>query len=758
MPYSKTTTKTTTTTVAQDGSKTVTTHSKTVYELIAAALAARPGPHEDFYKHANHAWLNDPNVVIPDEYPAWGSFLALIDSSLKTQISLLQELVSSEPANIDEAKIAAVWKASMDRFQDWTSESSTGSYTPVHDGLATIEKYLCQNTDEGLAAYFALSQTLGIDQPVKLFEIAHLEDSNHKVLGLGENNLSLPTRDFYFEENFAAKREAFLAHLNAVSTLIGADRLAPDFANAVVRFETKLAYIKMKSHQEREFTKYYNPTTLNAFVSGINELKFLEDKLNNYEAGDAAPVTVTPEQQTRISNFMETLYEELGLRPVLQANYSKNYPEGPAEKVEQVIVFDGDYFRRVFSILFDEANRDDLRAYLQYKAIHAAKEYCTRELDEEFFDFYARKLRGQKEQKSAEKRSVALINEWVGFLLGKVYVSRYFSSEDKERVIGMIAEVVAVMEASITRNDWLTDVTKEAAKLKLSQFSTKIGFPDVWKLYDDLVFESADSLWDMKKKVAAFKHKTEFLAIINGPVDKTEWFIPPQVVNAFYNPQENEILFPAAIIQPPFYARSLDVVTYEVDPSDRAILANDELLLDAVNFGGITAVIAHEITHGFDDQGRSFDGEGNVRDWWTETDSGLFKSKCDCMEKQGWSFVEESTGKTHSLNCKLTMGENLADLGGISLALQALLKRAEGVVKTEEARLALLRIFFFSWANIWKTKETDAFLVNQLASDPHSPGNVRCNLVKNIDYFYEAFNVKEGDPMFVPKADRVAMW
>ncbi|KAJ3027275.1 UNVERIFIED_CONTAM: hypothetical protein HDU68_004140 [Siphonaria sp. JEL0065] len=756
MPYNKTTTQTTKTVTAADGTKTTTTHTKTVYELIAALAAARPGPHEDFYKYANHAWLNDPNVVIPAEYPLWGSFIGLIDSSLKTQVSLLQELATSEPASVDEAKIAAVWKASLDRFNDWAA--GKGSLAPILESLATIESYLKQNTDEGLAAYFALSQKLGIAQPVKFFEVPHFDDSNHVVLGVSGNDLSLPNRDFYFEDNFKEKRDLFLAHLNNVAKLVGVETVQTDFAEAVFRFESKLAYINMKSHQEREYTKYYSSSSLSGFVSGINDLKFLEDKLTNY-GPDATPAVVSEQEQTRIANFLETIYEELGLRAALQSNYSKNYPEGPAEKVEQLLVFDGDYFRRVFAILFDEANRGDLKAYLQYKAIKAAKEYTTKEVDEEFFDFYARKLRGQKEQKSDEKRSTALVNEWVGFLLGQVYVKRYFDQSDKDRVSGMIQEVVNVMEASITRNDWLTDATKEAAKVKLSQFSTKIGFPDVWKSYDKLAFETGDSLWDLNKRVLDFKFQTEFLVKINAPVDKTEWFIPPQVVNAFYNPQENEILFPAAIIQPPFYAKSVDAITFDVEPKDRAILNNEGLILDAANFGGIVAVIAHEITHGFDDQGRSFDGEGNVRDWWTEDDSNLFKTKCDCMEKQGWSFVEKETGKTHSLNCKLTMGENLADLGGISLALQALLKRAEGVAGLSvEAKLALMRIFFFSWANVWRTKATDSYLVNQLATDPHSPGNVRCNLVKNIDYFYEAFNVKEGDPMFVPKAERVAMW
>ncbi|KAJ3064947.1 hypothetical protein HDU98_011662 [Podochytrium sp. JEL0797] len=727
---------------------------KTITTKYARLPAVRPGPHEDFYKYANHAWIHDPTVVIPPEYSSWGSFMKLRDTSLKNQLALLQELVASEPANIDEAKIAAVWKASMDRFSDWAA--STGSYAPVEDSLALINSFLSENiTDEGLAGYFAASAELGVEAPLQFEAMASLEDSTQSLLALMPSGLSLPTRDFYFEENFQDKRDFFLAHLTNVANLVGADRLVPDFANAVMRFETKLAEISMKSHQGREFTKFYTKSTLDSFISGINELNSLEEKQANY-GPDSVPAVVSEEDRIRIAAFMESIYEKANLRATLQANYAANYPEGSADLAERVTVFDGDFFRRVFAILFDEANQQDLLAYLQYKAIKSAKSFCTKDLDEEFFDLYARKLNGQKEQKSDEKRSVGIVDEWVGFLLGKVYVSRYFTETDKERVSGMIDEVVAVMDSSIARNDWLTSVTKGEAKLKLDAFKTKIGYPDVWKSYDELNFESGDSLWDITKRVSAFKHVTDFQRKINAPVDKTEWFMGPQTVNAYYNPMENEICFPAAIIQPPFYAKNVDAITFTIDEADRALVADDEAVLAAVNFGGIAAVIAHEITHGFDDQGRNFDGAGTLRDWWTEEDTTLFQAKCDLMLKQEWSFVEESTGKTHALNPKLTMGENLADLGGISLGIQALLRRVEGA--SDEQRKAVMRIFFSSWANIWTTKATDAFLVNQLASDPHSPGQVRCNLVKNIDQFYQAYEVKEGDAMYLAPEERVAMW
>ncbi|KAJ3087928.1 hypothetical protein HK100_008202 [Physocladia obscura] len=737
--YKKTTTKTTTTSTASNGAKTTTTQTKTVYELIAAlATLVRPSPHDDFYSYANHSWLTDPNVVIPAE----------------NQIGLLQELSKTDKLTVDEAKVVAVWKASLERFSQWAA--GVGSYTPAEERLASIDSQLSLNTDEALAAYLADAEELEIRGPISLGQMPNFEDSNNTLLNINAGRLSLPSRDFYFEDNYKEKREFFTAHLKKVVALIGEDRLAPDFAHAVLRFETKLANINMKPTQERDFTKYYTITTLNGLTSGINELKSLDEKLANYGEG-SVPAVVSSDEQARIIAFMDALYSKLNLRAKLQANFVKNYPDENAQNAERVLVFDGDYFRRVYAILFDEDAKADLRAYLQYQAISSVSAYCTKELNEEFFDFYSRKLQGQKEQKSEEKRTISLVDNWVGFLLGKVYVSRYFSDSDKIKVSDMIAEVVAVMDASIIRNDWLTKVTKDAAKEKLDSFKTKIGFPDVWRSYDNLVFAEGDSLWDIRKKVSAFNRQQEFWDKINAPVDKTQWEMTPQTVNAYYNPMDNEICFPAAIIQPPFYAKSFDALTFNVEASDRALVGDDEVIVAAANFGGIAAVIAHEITHGFDDQGRQFDNKGNVRDWWTEDDATLFQTKCDLMEKQKWSFVETSTGKTHWTQPKLTMGENLADLGGISLGVQALLKRIEGKV-SEEGRKAAMRVFFMSWANVWRKKATDEYMVNQLATDPHSPGEVRANLVKNIDQFYEAFSVKEGDGMFLVAADRVAMW
>jgi len=342
--------------------------------------------------------------------------------------------------------------------------------------------------------------------------------------------------------------------------------------------------------------------------------------------------------------------------------------------------------------------------------------------------------------------------------MGKIYVSKFFSEEDKNTVHSMVKEVLQIMEKSLKNNDWLTEETKAKAQQKLAKFVVKLGYPDKLKSFDNLKLTSEDSLFAMQQKVNAFEHQTEFLDKINSVKDKTKWEMNPQDVNAYFHPLNNEIVFPAAIMQPPFYQRSLDVATLD----NMEELKDTDSLLKAINFGGIGAVIAHEITHGYDDQGRKFDSDGNINDWWQEEDTKLFKAKCDLMVAQTttWTYedkpeagAEGGEAKVHNMNGELTMGENLADLGGMSLAFQAFKLHMGGTLTKNQ-----VTAFFSSWGNVWKSKESKAAIIQALASDPHAPPSFRGNLVKNIDEFHEAFGVVEGDPMFLAPDKRVKMW
>jgi len=334
-----------------------------------------------------------------------------------------------------------------------------------------------------------------------------------------------------------------------------------------------------------------------------------------------------------------------------------------------------------------------------------------------------------------------------------VYVDRFFSLDDKVKLQAMIGEVLDVMRRSLKTNDWLTEPTKEKALAKLAKFTTKIGFPDKWKDHSRLGFDESDGILELRRKVAAFELQSEFYEKLNTPKDKTKWEMHPHQVNAYFHPLNNEIVFPAAILQPPFYHKELHEVQFCLD------IDSGPEHLDAVNFGAIGAVIAHEITHGYDDQGRKFDDCGNICDWWQEADTELFNAKTQLMKQQAerYVYVDSENGTEHKMNGDLTMGENLADLGGLCLAVQAVVARMKVTVDAAAAKL-FFQLFFRSWANVWKSKNTNADNVKKLSTDPHAPPSFRCNLVKNVDLYYTAFDVAEGSSNYLPKDLRVQMW
>jgi len=723
---------------------------------------------EDFYQFANGWWLDDPSNTIPGEYSSWGSFIQLHDKSLKTQVSLCHELAQAAQSK-EELLLARVWNASLNKFAQW--EQGEGDLQPVFSELEQLEACL-EGADwsAGFAKYLGRCSQISIGSPFDFDKIPNLKDSENVVLELGPSGLSLPSRDYYFEDNFSEQRDMFRAHLSRISTMMS---FGENFAERVFRFERKLATIQMKPSQGRNYDQYFTVCTLDKFVSELNSLRHLEDKLLNYSEGsieteDLDHTVLTQKDwklegdaATAAAEFVFALYGELGLRTVMNQNYMDNYtakgvfPADPEDAEQRMLVFDGDYFRRVFALICGEGglrNKEDIRAYMQYKIVCSCGQYCTKALDDENFEFYSKQLGGQKEQKSPEKRTVGRVNSWVGELLGQAYVARYFSEDDKDTVKGLIDDVLEIMRASLDTNDWLTDETKAKALLKLAKFRTKIGYPDKWKSFEGLEIEQEDDLFAISKKIKAFEYQTEFLEKLNTPKDKEKWEMHPQQVNAYYHPLYNEIVFPAAILQPPFYSKSLEDVQFDMGEAGTCADA-----LTAINFGAIGAVIAHEITHGFDDQGRKFDADGNINDWWTEGDAALFKSKTDLMQQQAelYEYTDTENGQVHKQNGQLTMGENLADLGGMSLGVQAMLKR---LGENNPHRQAQLQLLFLSWANVWKSKATNEDKTKKLATDPHAACEFRANLVKNVDQFYEAFDVPEGSSMSLPKKSRVQMW
>jgi putative endopeptidase len=401
-------------------------------------------------------------------------------------------------------------------------------------------------------------------------------------------------------------------------------------------------------------------------------------------------------------------------------------------KADTVIIGELKYFQNLDQVLNQE-NLPTIKEYLRFHVIDGATGYLTRELDQLSFDFYGRKLRGQQEQRALDKRGLEFVNGSVGELLGKLYVEEHFPEEAKAACEEMVQYLIRSFEVHIRNLAWMSPLTKEKALEKLSKFTVKIGFPDKWKDYSKL--ETGSSLYENVKNMAIWSFN-ENLAKQGKPVDKTEWGMTPQTVNAYYHPLHNEIVFPAAILQPPFY-------DYKADA--------------AVNFGGIGAVIGHELSHGFDDSGSQYDGNGNLNNWWTEDDKAKFDAAANALVKQ-FEAYEPIPGVF--VNGRFTLGENIGDLGGSSVAfdaLQAYLKDKgnPGLIDgyTQNQR------FFLSWATIWRTKTTEEFVVNQVKTDPHSPAQYRAFApIINLDGFHEAWNTKPGDKMYVPNEKRIVIW
>lgn len=740
---------------------------------------------KDFYDWVNHKWLNDPNNAIPNDYSRWGGFMKLHDDGLKKQIQLVKDIALTESKNNnnhDENLISCVWNVSMNRFKKWNDSStcSNDDYSCILKGLERQQTLLGEYNPQNLAKYIGYAQMNGIRTFMTFDKECDFEDSNNVKLDVSGCGLSLPSRDYYFDEKFTEQRNHFKKHLQNVYDIMTNNgiELIDGFVENVFNFEMLLSMIKMKDEQSRDYDKYYTNTSLIEFYSCANQLNSHPDKENNYldepdtnnnltanlNGAQLKDFKMKGSDRQNMELFMENLYEFMGLRTMMKTNYEKNYKSCDQDNYDKMIVFDGDYFKRLMRILFCDRNEDLVKAFLQYKAISTMSSYCTKELNEEYFDFYSRKLSGQKEQKSDEKRSISVVNNWAGEVLGKVYIQQYFSQNSKLKLEAMIQRVIGIMKISLQNNDWLTDETKEKALVKLSKFRVKIGFPDKWKDYSNLRFNVTDSMSDLMRKVSRFEYQTEFLNKLNSLKDIHEWHMNPQTVNAYFSPTHNEIVFPAAILQPPFFHENDETIDFEM--TDEEIKMCKEYNIDMsipVNYGGIGAVIAHEITHGYDDQGRKFDGDGNLKNWWSDNDTKLFSSKTKTMADQTEFFKyndvqDDGKVNVHKMNAHLTMGENLADLGGLSLGMKAMIEHLENNCKTNDVKKCVLRLFFKSWANVWKSNAKKESIIERLSTDPHAPESFRGNMVRNFSEFYEAFDVSVDDEIYLPSNKRVRMW
>ncbi len=636
-------------------------------------------PADDFYNFVNGKWME--NTEIPKDKGAWGSFYELREKSQESLLSVLEKAQqnSSYAKDSDQQKAIDFYGSGMDTIaiEDLTIkplEDIFGQILSIKNYM-DLQKVIAELHKKLNTPFFAPSV------------IQDLKNSQVMAGYIFQGGLGLPSSEHYTDtaSKLQETRIAYLEHITKMFILLGhEEEEAQSIANGIMDLETRLAQVSWTPVQLRQTEKMYNPFS----IDGLTE---------------SCPV------------FDWQVYlNDMGVN------------------LDTIIVGQPDFIQALAGII-KETNLDFIKNYLRWNVINAAAPYLNHDFVEQDFAFYGKVLQGTPTMRPRWRRVLDATNNAVGFALGKLYVDEYFPPEAKEKAIKMIDNIKAVFKTRIENLTWMTDSTKEEALKKLASFKVKIGYPDKWQEYTKLEIGKSYVENFMNANLFEFNRN---IAKLGKPVDPTEWGMTPQTVNAYYHPLYNEIVFPAAILQAPFY-------NYKAD--------------DAINYGGIGAVIGHEITHGFDDQGRQFDKSGNLNDWWTEVDGNQFKTKSEILVDQ-YSQYEPLEGL--NINGQLTLGENIADLGGVTMAYYALQKEFEesGHPESIDGYTAEQR-FFMSWATVWRTKMRNETLVTRLKTDPHSPGYYRAVVpLSNFGPFYDAFNVTEDSKMWRNTEERAVIW
>jgi len=644
--------------------------------LNAADTDPSISPSDDFYRFVNGGWL-DANPV-PDEYPAWGAFQELNSRNEEILHEILKSVADKDaPATTAERLVGAHFSAGMN-----TDRIEQLGLDPVAAILETIRSIASK---EDLAAVVAQLHSEGVGAFFGLAVEPDFEDSTVNLLWIGQGGLGLPDRDYYLRDDDTSKEllAAYRDHVSAMFKLLGhADHEAE--ADTVVALESAIAQESYTNVQMRDVDLITNKVSRDDIQEMMPTFK-LERYLDTVGAQDHDTFSV----------------DNLGFYPAIDA-------------------------------IITDTPLDDLITYLTWHAIHSTASALPESFENESFNFYGRTLGGQQAQKERWKRVLAASSADIGQLVSQLYVAENFPPEAKTRMEHLVENLLEAMRTSIESVQWMGDATRAEALAKLEGFGYKIGYPDEWRDYTGLEL-SADS-W-LKNRLAASKFEFDRkMATVGEPINPHEWAMPPHVVNAYYHPLHNEIVFPAGILQPPFFSLDAD---------------------DAMNYGSIGAVIGHEITHGFDDQGSRFDAAGNVRDWWTSQDREEFDARAKVVIDQ-YSAHEVEEGL--HVNGELTLGENIADIGGLTIAFAALQNALDGTDDLIEGLTPAQR-FYIAWATGWRQNYTDAYLRLLVNSDPHSPAYLRGAVpLSNLATFQEAFDIPDGAPAILPTEDRVKIW
>ena len=644
-------------------------------------------PADDLFRHVNGQWI--ATHVIPADRAVDGSFRTLHDEAqehVRDIITDLGEQVSAGTADAEKAKIGAAYASFMD-----TERIESLGLAPLEADLAQVRDVA--DKDALLVSLATLQRTGGV-AGVAFFVDNDAMDPERYVVHLTQAGLGLPDEAYYRDPQYAAILAKYRPHIARMFTLTGwtSEEGADEAAGRVLELETKIASHHWDVVKDRDAELTYNAATLASLVDDAPGF--------DWRAWVAA------------IGALEGSMDSLVVR-------EPSYATG-------------------FASLWVSEDLAAWRDWLAYHVISSRAPYLTEELTEANFDFYGRTLTGAQELRERWRRGVSFVEGAMGEAVGKVYVERHFPPAHKQRMDALVANLVEAYRRSIGGLDWMSDETKAKALTKLDKFTPKIGYPAKWRDYSTLEIE-ADDLVGNVRRANAFEQDYE-LGKIGKPIDRDEWFMTPQTVNAYYNPGMNEIVFPAAILQPPFFDAEAD---------------------DAVNYGGIGAVIGHEIGHGFDDQGSKYDGDGLLVDWWTAEDRAAFEERTKALIEQYSSFSPKQLDGSHHVNGALTIGENIGDLGGLAIAITAYELALGGPVEDAPVidGLTAAQRVFIGWAQSWRTKARDEEMIRRLAMDPHSPDEFRCNgVARNLAAFHAAFDVKPGDALYLAPEERVSIW
>ena len=644
--------------------------------IDSASLDPLVRPQDDLFRHYNGKWVRE--YEMPADRSSDGIFRKLHDEAEEQ----VRQIIETSSGVGEAQKIGDLYKSFMD-----TDAIKARGISPIVDDLAAIDGIT--NLKEFITVMARLEMR-GIGGIFGAAIYPDAMDSNTNILYIGQGGLSLPDESYYREEQFASIRTAFLDHVAKMCALVGIANGA-DVAKKILTLETEIATHHWDQVKDRDATLTYN-------------------KYSRAELEILAP------------HFLFDTW----------ASNAKV----PAKAFESLVVCEPSFFESLSAMFarFD-SNRDSWVAWLKLNLVSASAAFLTDEIVQQNFEFYAKTLSGTPQIRDRWKRGVSVTQGALGEAIGKVYVEKHFPARAKQEMKVLVDYLLEAYRLSILELPWMSDATKQKALEKLKKFTPKIGYPDKWRDYSTLEI-SADDLIGNLWRIAEFDHAYA-IAKIGAPVDRDEWHMTPQTVNAYYNPLANEIVFPAAILQPPFFDLDAEM---------------------AANYGGIGATIGHEIGHGFDDQGSKYDGDGNMVDWWLDEDRAKFEELTSVLVKQFDALSPESTPDIH-VNGAFTLGENIGDLGGLAIAYKAYKLALKGAQSPVIDGFTGDQRFFLSYAHSWRNKNRPEEVRRRIAIDPHSPDEFRCNqIVRNVQEFYDAFALTEKDQLWLAPKERVRIW